>query len=186
MPTIAGCRGVRDIWSFQDVKSRYCVMYNFMKNVTKEKYLLHASFLLLQICSFRRLYYNIACGIDTKENTPCNKKVYWHNLLCSPFILSTGLFFSRYIYIHLQGPYLLYKLDVVILASVPFTGIHLVGCCALAKGCHISWAEFNFVVHGTFVRWARLCCWINWNHPNVSFIGLNTSNVLCVCVCVRI
>ncbi|EQB78212.1 roundabout 2 precursor, partial [Camelus ferus] len=30
-------------------------------------------------------------------------------------------------------------------------GIHLVGCCALAKGYHISWAEFNFVVHGTSV-----------------------------------
>lgn len=87
------------------------------------------------------------------------------------------------IYIHtFRGPYLLYKLDVVILASVPFTGIHLMGCCALAKGCHIFWAEFNFVVHGTSVRWARLCCGINGNHPNVSFIGLNTSSVLCACV----
>lgn len=80
----------RDILPFQDEKSQYCVMYNFVKNVTKGKYLLHASFLLLQMCSFRRLYYNIACGNDAKESTPCNRKMYWHNLLCSPFILSTG------------------------------------------------------------------------------------------------
>lgn len=95
IPSITGHLGVsthifRGISPFEDEKSQYYVMYSFIKNVTKGKYSLHASFLLLQICSFRRLYYNIACGIDAKENTPCNRKMYWHNLLCSPFILSTG------------------------------------------------------------------------------------------------
>lgn len=187
MLSVTGCEGFGDRSSFPDGKSQYCVMYDFIKNVTRGKYSNQASFLLLQICSFRRLYYNIACGNDQKETHLVTEKCI--GIIYSVvhlFFLQVNYFQGTHTHIcictHLWGPYLLYKLDVVILASVPLTGIHLVGCCALAKGCHISWAEFNFVVHGTFVRWARLCCWINWNHPNVSFIGLNTPSVLCVCM----
>lgn len=97
------------------------------------------------------------------------------------FSLQVNSWQGIYIYVHLRGPYLLYRLDVVILASIPFTGIHLVGCCALAKGCHISWAEFNFVVHGTFVRWALLCC-LNKLKSSNYFIYWAEHFKRCVCV----
>lgn len=58
--------------------------------------------------------------------------MYWHNLLWQSIYSFCKVNSFQGIYI-LRGPYLLYKLDVVILASVPFTGIHLVGCCALAR-----------------------------------------------------